>query len=64
MESGDRDHFTMLTMLHAMCEQALTRFESTGSRIGRELIPDLEKMIERTRSEINAVLEAADPLPP
>jgi hypothetical protein len=47
-------------MLHAMCDQALTRFGSTGSRIGRELIPNLETMVERTRSEIDAVLETAE----
>lgn len=60
MKSGDRDHFTMLTMLHAICEEALTRFRSTDSRIGQELIPDLQKLVECTRIEIDSLLEAAE----
>lgn len=42
----------MLTILHAACATALDAFYAAGNAIDRELISDLERMVERTHREI------------
>jgi len=49
----------MLTILHAACTTALEAFHATDNAIDRELISDLEKMVERTRLEIENLAKAS-----
>ena len=42
----------MLTILHAACKTALEAFHAADNLIDRELVVDLEKMVERTRLEL------------
>ena len=48
----------MLTILHAACATALDAFYATDNAIDRELVGDLEKMVERTRREIENLAKA------
>ena len=45
----------MLTMLHSVCEQAVTAFHAADNRVDDALVGDLERMVERTRIEIEAL---------
>ena len=45
----------MLTILLATCETALRAFRATDSSVDRELVADLEKMVARTRQELQAL---------
>lgn len=42
----------MLMILHAACRTALEAFHAADNLIDRQLVVDLEKMVERTRLEI------------
>ena len=44
----------MLTILHSACRVALDAFYAADNRVDRELVADLEHMVERTRVEIEA----------
>jgi hypothetical protein len=44
----------MLKILHATCKTALDAFYAADNLIDRELILDLEKMVARTRLELDA----------
>jgi hypothetical protein len=48
----------MLKILHATCKTALDAFCAADNLIDRELILDLEKMLARTRLELDAFAKA------
>jgi hypothetical protein len=54
MDETVRRHISTLTILHAVCTTALDAFNAADNLTDRELVADLEKMIERTRLAINA----------
>jgi hypothetical protein len=45
----------MLTILLATCETSLEAFQAAGNPVDAELVQDLERMIERTRRELDAL---------
>lgn len=45
----------MLTMLQSVCEQAVTAFHAADNPVDDGLVGDLERMVERTRLEIEAI---------
>jgi hypothetical protein len=45
----------MLTILLATCETSLQAFRAAGNAVDAELVADLEKMVERTRRELEAL---------
>jgi hypothetical protein len=57
MDETVRQQLSMLTILHAACMTALEAFHAADKLIDRQLVADLEKMVERTRLEIKAVAE-------
>lgn len=59
MDAAARHELAMLTMLLAMCEQALTVFDAAGSRVDAALVTQLEAVVERVRHEIGALSEGA-----
>jgi hypothetical protein len=42
----------MLRILHASCATALDAFRAADNPVDTELVSDLEKMVERTRVEL------------
>lgn len=48
----------MLTILLATCETTLQTFRATDNSIYAALVEDLERMIERTRRELEALAQA------
>jgi hypothetical protein len=46
----------MLTILLATCETALDTFRSQENQVDRELLTDLERLIERTRTELESLV--------
>jgi hypothetical protein len=46
----------MLMILLATCETALETFRTRDSQVGRELLTELERLIERTRAELEALV--------
>jgi hypothetical protein len=46
----------MLTILLATCETALATFRSGESQVDPELVTDLERLIERTRTELESLV--------
>jgi hypothetical protein len=49
----------MLTILLATCETSLQAFRAAGNAVDADLVADLEKMIERTRRELEALARQA-----
>jgi hypothetical protein len=45
----------MLTILLATCETALQAFRAADNAIDAELVADLEKVVARTRNELDAL---------
>jgi hypothetical protein len=45
----------MLAILQATCETAVQAFQAAANPIDGELVADLEKMVERTRKQIDAL---------
>ena len=45
----------MLTILLATCETSLQAFRAAGNAIDSQLVADLERMVERTRRELEAL---------
>jgi hypothetical protein len=45
----------MLTILLAACETAIQTFQAADNPIDGELLKDLEKMVERTRQELESL---------
>lgn len=56
MTDADRHQFTMLTMLHSMCQQALPAFYAADNPVDAKLVVDLERMVKRARVEIDGIL--------
>jgi hypothetical protein len=44
----------MLILLLATCEVALDRFGSADAQVDDRLVTDLERVVERTRTELEA----------
>jgi hypothetical protein len=57
MDETVRRHISTLTILNAVCTTALEAFYAADKLIDRQLVADLEKMVERTRLEIKACAE-------
>jgi hypothetical protein len=51
-EAGQQ-HLSMLRILHASSAAALDAFRAADNTVDAELVGDLEKMVERTRHEID-----------
>jgi len=56
--NGQSKEVAMLAILHSTCEAALQAFRAADTPIDRDLVDDLEKMVERTGQELQ-VLNAA-----
>ena len=52
MEPDGHQHLSMLRILYGASTAALDAFRATDNPIDRELVGDLERMVERTRGEI------------
>ena len=50
----------MLAILLATCETTLQAFRAADNAIDAELVADLEKMVARTREELEALIRAVD----
>jgi hypothetical protein len=46
---------SVLTILLAACETTLDAFDGAESQLDRELVADLERVIERTRAALDAI---------
>ena len=51
---SDTQKRSMLTILLAACETTLDAFQAADNQLDRELVADLERVIERTRDELEA----------
>lgn len=51
----------MLIILHAAATTAVEHFRAASNPVDRQLAADLEKMIERTRAEIERLHGILDP---
>jgi hypothetical protein len=47
----------MLRILHAFCATALDAFRAADNPVDAQLLVDLEKMVERTRAELQRFAE-------
>lgn len=52
MERDLKQQISMLRILHAACATALDAFHAADNPIDVQLVDDLEKMVERTRLEL------------
>jgi hypothetical protein len=52
---SDTQKRSMLTILLAACETTLDAFHAADNELDRELVADLERVIERTRGELEAL---------
>jgi hypothetical protein len=48
-----QQHLSMLKILYAACATAVDAFRAADNPVDEELIADLERMVERTRREID-----------
>lgn len=55
MTDSIQRQLAMLTMLQSVCEQAVTAFHAADNPVDDGLVGDLERMVERTRLEIEAI---------
>jgi hypothetical protein len=55
MGSSSSQQVSMLTILLAACETALNAFRAADNPIDVQLLEDLERMVERTRTELAAL---------
>jgi hypothetical protein len=51
---SDTQKRSTLTILLAACETTLDAFRAADNQLDRELVADLERVIERTRRELEA----------
>jgi hypothetical protein len=49
----------MLTILLATCETSLQAFKAADNAVDAELVADLEKMVARTRRELEQLTRAS-----
>jgi hypothetical protein len=52
MEPDGHQHLSMLRILYGASAAALDAFRATDNPVDRQLVGDLERMVERTRNEI------------
>ena len=52
MDADYRQQVSMLRILHAACSTALDAFHAADNPVDGQLVADLEKMVERTRLEL------------
>lgn len=52
-------YVAMLTILLATCENALQAFKAADNPVAAELIADLERVVARTRKELEALRPSA-----
>lgn len=52
MMVSDNEKRSMLTILLATCETTLGAFQAADNELDRELVADLERVIERTRRKL------------
>jgi hypothetical protein len=48
----------MLRIVHASCATALDAFRAAGNPVDSELVRDLERMVERTRFELQRLADS------
>jgi hypothetical protein len=53
MEANGHQHLSMLRILYGASAAALDAFRAADSPVDRELVGDLERMVARTRAEID-----------
>jgi hypothetical protein len=53
MDSDGDKHLNMLRILYGASAVALDAFRAADNLVDRELVGDLERMVERTRAEID-----------
>jgi hypothetical protein len=53
--SAHSQEVVMLTILLATCETSVQAFKAADNKIDAELVADLEKLVERTRQELEAL---------
>jgi hypothetical protein len=56
MDADFRQQVSMLRILHAACSTALDAFHAADNPIDVQLVADLEKMVERTRLELERLV--------
>jgi hypothetical protein len=59
MNDAERQQLSMLTILHSACAVALDAFYAADNRLDRGLVADLERMVERTRLEIESFAQTS-----
>jgi hypothetical protein len=61
MDRDFQQQVSMLRILHAACWTALDAFRAADNPVDAELVADLEKMVERTRVELERLLASRNP---
>jgi hypothetical protein len=56
MERDFQQQVSMLRILHAACSTALDAFHAADNPIDSQLVADLERMVERTRGELERLV--------
>jgi hypothetical protein len=56
IDESSLKQLSMLRILHASCATALDAFRATDSPVDTQLVVDLEKMVERTRVELERLV--------
>ena len=59
IDEGSQQQASMLRILHAACTTALDAFRAADSPVDAQLVLDLERMVERTRLELERLLKTA-----
>ena len=54
-----QQHLAMLRILYGACSTAVDAFRAADNPVDSELLADLEKMVERTKQEIERLSAAA-----
>ena len=57
MERNFQQQLSMLRILHAACSTALDAFRAADNPIDEQLVADLEAMVERTRLELERLVD-------
>jgi hypothetical protein len=57
--SNQPKQIAMLTILLATCETTLQTFAAADNRLDEQLVQDLERVVDRTRRELEALTAAA-----
>jgi hypothetical protein len=52
MEATTHQELAMLRILYGACAAALDAFRAADNRVDDQLVADLERMVERTKDEI------------